>query len=223
MPPPTRSASADLPPGPDAQLIIEGLRKLLLAPPRCPVFIGEIIHTPISRWYPTELFVITKDNEILDIAFDFPRDSDIATIQRHLLTVGYTVLILNGVLCQMPAGGDGAVVSNPRFVKILPCSLAVIRTLAERISLLDSVDGGTHKCYRCGAENTHIQTCPLCQMFPFCYGGCQALPLVQDNHDIDCAILRDPDMAALFRKDWRKLTEFMWPTLNPQSLIPLDF
>ncbi|KAL4985251.1 hypothetical protein BDW68DRAFT_179878 [Aspergillus falconensis] len=84
-----------------------------------PCFVGEILEVETSVDCNTELAVKDKDGNILRIGFTFPYDmSDEERIPSEILKRGLTILILAAFIEDVPGGGKGIELLNPRLVKV---------------------------------------------------------------------------------------------------------
>ncbi|KAL5341067.1 hypothetical protein BJX70DRAFT_396124 [Aspergillus crustosus] len=184
-------------------------------------FICEIVRVGSSRYFDIELLVKDFSDRNFKVGFVFPIDEETNSTLHKYLKRGCTILILAVERWEMPDGGDGTIVGNPRQIKVLPFRLSYVKNFEYRIRLFTSVVRGKRLCYGCGDRKFAIHRCIRCKMFYFCYKQCQAYGDEQGNHLIECRILRDRDMAAIFRGQWNELEEFSSLSLRPQvSLFP---
>ncbi|KAL4770700.1 hypothetical protein BDW60DRAFT_208794 [Aspergillus nidulans var. acristatus] len=86
-------------------------------------FVGEILNIGLSV-NSTKLAVKDQDGNNLRIGFTFPDDThDKERIPLNLLKRGLTILILTASIEDLPGGGNGINVLDPRLVKVTISSL----------------------------------------------------------------------------------------------------
>ncbi|KAL4966143.1 uncharacterized protein BDV14DRAFT_199275 [Aspergillus stella-maris] len=180
--------------------------------PEC--FIGEMLHIGSSRHYPTEMLAIGTDDVVSRVGFTFPvsvdddsgvfgdgeshaTDDEGGCLPARYLKRACTILILHAVRHDMPEWGEGFEVRDVGLVKILPFPLKFLLDLDDRLDTFQSLIGRRRLCLGCDKRQYPMHRCPRCKMFYFCNRECQEAAK-KTGHAIDCSILCDPDVEALF-------------------------
>ncbi|KAL4883154.1 hypothetical protein BJY04DRAFT_216452 [Aspergillus karnatakaensis] len=182
-----------------------------VAPPepvRPRVFTGEIINSGPSQYFFTEIEAKDLGGRLIRIGFTFSNPNDSPDrVPLKILKRGCTILILTAKRCHMPGGGeDGIIVHTPRLVKVLPFRITDFKHFNDKIAFYNEVERGHRRCCGCNRFIWTTHPCSRCRLVHFCSRNCQ--DIVYGDHRFDCRILRDPDMALLFRTRWDELQEF---------------
>ncbi|KAL4921335.1 hypothetical protein BDW62DRAFT_197916 [Aspergillus aurantiobrunneus] len=153
-----------------------------------PYFVGEMLRIGISRFYQTELLVTDEDGKLLRVAFAFPDDGkESGSVPTRYMKHGCAILILYATRVDMPGGGQGIEVHNPRHIKVglVTSGSSLKGRLSDCVQLLNftlsdfewfidmlhdarSVERRKRLCYGCGTRRYGLQRCPRCKLVYFC-------------------------------------------------------
>ncbi|KAL4761386.1 uncharacterized protein BDW70DRAFT_159947 [Aspergillus foveolatus] len=101
-------------------------------------FVGEILQIGLSV-NSTKLAVKDQDGNNLRISFTFPPDTyDKECIPLSVLKRGLTILILTASIEDLPGGGKGIKVLDPRLVKV---NISPLQLAYEKMTLTTTLSG----------------------------------------------------------------------------------
>ncbi|KAL5341070.1 hypothetical protein BJX70DRAFT_396126 [Aspergillus crustosus] len=189
--------------------------------PLLSLFVGEIMHLGRNRYFPNDRFVIEPRHRIRRLVFTILDESAEATNGRlspRILEPGYTILILYPKYVEVPGGGEGILIEQADRAKVLPFGINFFMRLDIRLDHFRSVKDGLRLCYGCHERKQVVHPCPRCKLFFFCNRDCQAVACNEGEHEIDCEILRDLDLALIFRSRWDRLSEFNHNVMKPCTM-----
>ncbi|KAG6026469.1 hypothetical protein E4U19_002594 [Claviceps sp. Clav32 group G5] len=169
-------------------------------------FLGEIVKTQVP--HPLELEI--KDVHGKKIKLRFCTKDREQELKPSQYREGHTVAILDAVQHVFEFGPPGIRHVAPRMVKIFPLSLATMLALNDKVRTFSSrQQDDTTTCHGCGvkAPAASMKRCSMCFSFWYCNKECQAAGWTTKAHKVDCKILRDTDLRALFLINWDEVQD----------------
>ncbi|KAL4928806.1 uncharacterized protein BDV17DRAFT_291432 [Aspergillus undulatus] len=189
-------------------------------PPIRECFVAEILS--IEQWTPayhTRLLVEDFNRTTATLGCSFPQDERGGLLVSSLQP-GYALLVLNPYKQMLKHGKIGIEIGDVSRVKVLPFNMQALIRLNNTLLEFTSEIGGK-RCYGCRMrfDSKFFQVCEKCRFIFFCGIACQRESIADGNHQLDCDILRDPDLEALFKGKWDCLDGFVVSYLDDRSLL----
>ncbi|KAJ6481278.1 hypothetical protein C8R47DRAFT_1135252 [Mycena vitilis] len=156
-------------------------------------FLAEIKRN-VPWFRPTQYEVVDKHGGEYLVAFH-PKDRAREPVIAAKCQNGYTMCIMYAVKHLFLDGQIGVRVDNESTVTILPCSLAEVRSIGDKMS------NNNGRCNVCGASAT--LKCARCKLF-YCNKSCQ-LKDWKGTHKTECKVVQQ--IVKWEALDWNTVEE----------------
>ncbi|KAG6293350.1 hypothetical protein E4U09_003029 [Claviceps aff. purpurea] len=169
-------------------------------------FLGEIVETQ----FPHRLELEVKDVHGKKIKLHFATNDRVKGLKPGQYRDGHTVAILDAVQHVFEFKPPGIRHVAPRMAKVFPLSLATMLALNDKVRTFSSrQQDDMTTCHGCGvkAPAASMKRCSRCFSFWYCSKECQAAGWTTKAHKVDCKILQDTDLRALFLINWDEVQD----------------
>ncbi|KAJ0425022.1 hypothetical protein BJY00DRAFT_308906 [Aspergillus carlsbadensis] len=162
--------------------------------------------------------VFDKDHIQFDVALEF-HDQGVEAwkFPIHNIQITSTLIIRDAALSQLATGELGVNVPSAKKLKIIPYTMGYLLRTSKRLLTTRTPQDEDNACFTCqktkGARGEKLARCDGCSLFYFCNKICQMRSLTYKWHCLECEILQDKDLAAMFTGYWDDVREFSSPTL----------
>ncbi|KAL3441855.1 hypothetical protein BJX65DRAFT_313393 [Aspergillus insuetus] len=121
------------------------------------------------------------------------------------------LLIRDPVLSQLPNGELGVTIIGTKQIKVIPYLIKYLKRTSQRLVKARSPKNGQNVCFVCdktGTEEEPVSRCDGCLLFFFCSQVCRAKALTSHWHALECLMLQDDDVGAMFAGNWEDVRKF---------------
>ncbi|KAL3460905.1 hypothetical protein BJX64DRAFT_289844 [Aspergillus heterothallicus] len=137
-------------------------------------------------------------------------DEDSWYFPLYMLVEGYTLVLQGAVRSWLTLEEHGVVFQDMGRVKFVPYTLGYMMRINTRLIEARRMNGDKHVCFVCDGdcEDADKARCDGCGFFYFCCEECHYKGHNVTWHGLECSILKEHDMAALFSGNWHDILEF---------------
>ncbi|KAL2847579.1 hypothetical protein BJX68DRAFT_267983 [Aspergillus pseudodeflectus] len=170
----------------------------------------EVLSVERIEGYKALLRVFDQEKIEFDLIIEF-QGTEAWTFPLDKVRETDALFIRDAVMSQLPNGELGVTVVGTKQIKVIPYALLYLKNTSKHLVKARTQKNGHHVCFYCqktGTEEERVPPCEGCLLFYFCSNACRAKAMNYKWHYLQCQMLQDDDVGAVFAGNWEDVREF---------------